>query len=51
MGIQSVGVSVQWAFGCDVACSDSSGFAEAVQVAKTADVVIMVVGLDQGQER
>ena len=46
-----MGVVVEWAFGCDVTCSDSSGFAEAVQVARSADVVIMVVGLDQGQER
>lgn len=46
-----MGVSVQWAFGCDVACTDSSGFAEAVQTAQAADVVIMVMGLDQGQER
>ena len=51
MGIQSMGVSVQWALGCDVACTDSSGFSTAVQTAKTADIVVMVVGLDQGQER
>lgn len=46
-----MGVEVEWALGCDVACGDSSGFTEAVQVAQSADVVIMVVGLDQGQER
>ena len=46
-----MGVTVQWVFGCDVACTDSSGFAAAVQVAKTVDVVVMVMGLDQGQER
>ena len=51
MGIQGMGVEVEWALGCDVACGDSSGFAEAVQVAQSADVVVMVVGLDQGQER
>ena len=51
MGIRSMGVSVQWAFGCDVACTESTGFAEAVEAAKTADAVVMVIGLDQGQER
>jgi hypothetical protein len=51
MGIQAMGVAVQWAFGCDVACPVSSGFAAAVAAAKTADVVVMVMGLDQGQER
>ena len=51
MGIQEAGVTVSWAFGCDVACSDSQGFAEAVTTAKAADVVVMVMGLDQGQER
>ena len=50
-GIQGLGVSVTWAFGCDVACADSSGFGEAVEVAKAAEAVVMVVGLDQGQER
>ena len=51
MGIQEAGVTTSWAFGCDVACSETAGFAEAVQVAKAADVVVMVMGLDQGQER
>ena len=51
MGIQSMGVAVQWVFGCDVACTDSSGFAAAVEAAKSVDVVVMVMGLDQGQER
>ena len=44
-------MSVQWAMGCNVACQDDSGFAGAVNVAKGADVVIVVVGLDEGQER
>ncbi|CAI8041647.1 Probable beta-D-xylosidase 2, partial [Geodia barretti] len=51
MGIQDAGVTSSWAFGCDVACSDSGGFAEAVTIAKGADVVIVVMGLDHGQER
>ena len=51
MGIQNLGVSVSWAFGCDVSCTDSSGFAQAVATAKGAQAVIMVIGLDQSQER
>ena len=51
MGVQEVGAKTTWAFGCDVACSETTGFAEAVQVAREADVVVMVMGLDQGQER
>ena len=44
-------MSVQWVFGCDVACADSGGFAAAVEAAKNVDAVIMVMGLDQRQER
>jgi len=37
--------------GCkDTACSDTSGFAAAVDAAKDSDNVIVFVGLDQGQE-
>ena len=50
-GIQKMGVSVEWALGCDVPCQDTSGFSAAVNVAKSADVVIVVVGLDESQER
>ena len=46
-----MGVSVEWALGCDVPCQDTSGFSAAVNVAKSADVVIVVVGLDESQER
>ena len=46
-----MGVSVQWALGCDVPCQDTSGFSDAVNVAKSADVVIVIVGLDESQER
>ena len=49
-GIQKMGVSVESAMGCNVACQDNSGFATAINVAKSADVVIVVVGLDEGQE-
>jgi len=46
-----MGVSVESAMGCNVACQNDSGFATAINVAKSADVVIVVVGLDEGQER
>lgn len=44
-------ISVSWAFGCDVPCTDTSGFAQAENAAKNAEAVIVVVGLDQSQER
>lgn len=50
-GIQKLGVSVTQAAGCDVKCEDTSGFAAAVSAAKGAEAVIVVVGLDQSQER
>ena len=43
--------SVTSAKGCDVKCSDDSGFQEAVSTAQKAQVVIVVIGLDQSQER
>ncbi|XP_019154966.1 PREDICTED: probable beta-D-xylosidase 6 [Ipomoea nil] len=40
-----------YASGClDVACNSTDGFAEAVSIAKRADYVIVVVGLDLSQE-
>ena len=50
-GLQKIGASVTNVQGCDVKCDSDSGFAEAVNAAKAADVVVVVVGLDQGQER
>lgn len=38
------GVEVLYARGCDVTDPDKSGFAEAVQLAQSADVVVLVVG-------
>ena len=46
-----MGVSVEWSLGCDVSCQDTSGFSDAVNIAKSADVVIVIVGLDESQER
>ena len=43
--------SVTSAMGCDVNCTDDSGFQEAVSAAQKAQAVIVVIGLDQSQER
>ena len=51
MGLQKLGVSVSYAMGCDVKCASDSGFADAVTAAKSADAVVLVVGLDESQER
>ena len=37
--------------GCDVSCSDTSKFKDATDAAAAADAVVLVVGLDQHQER
>ena len=50
-GLQKLGVSVTYEQGCDVKCSNDSGFPDAVNAAKAADAVIVVIGLDEGQER
>ena len=39
------------AAGCDVAGMSTDGIAEAVAVAKAADVVVLAMGIDQSQER
>ena len=49
-GIKSVASDVTTAKGCDVKCTDDSGFKEAVTAAQNAQAVIVVVGLDQSQE-
>ena len=43
--------SVTSAKGCDVKCSDDSGFQEAVSAAQKAQAVIVIIGLDGSQER
>ena len=50
-GLQKIGASVTYKQGCDVKCSSDSGFSDAVNAAKAADVVVVVIGLDQSQER
>ena len=42
---------MSYAMGCDVQCANDSGFAAAVTVAKSADAVVLVVGLDESQEK
>jgi beta-glucosidase-like glycosyl hydrolase len=51
-----LGKDVLYAKGCEVDGIDTSGFDEAIQVAKKADIIILVVGLNQinegeGQDR
>ncbi len=41
---------VRYAPGCEVAGTSTAGFAEAIQAARSADVAILVLGLDQAQE-
>jgi len=41
---------VTYVKGCDIASSSTSGFADAINAAKTADATVIVVGLDQSQE-
>ena len=36
--------------GCDVKCTDDSGFQEAVSAAQKAQAIIVVIGLDGSQE-
>jgi len=44
--------SAVYASGCaDVACNSSAGFDAAVALAKSADAVVLVVGIDETQER
>ncbi|XP_065885416.1 uncharacterized protein [Dysidea avara] len=49
-GIKSMASNVTTAKGCDVKCTDDSGFKEAVTAAQNAQAVIVVVGLDGSQE-
>lgn len=43
---------VSWAPGCaDVACASDAGFSRAEDATKGADAAVVVLGLDQGQER
>ncbi|MCL7049567.1 hypothetical protein MKW94_028992 [Papaver nudicaule] len=50
-GFQAYEVNTTFVSGClDISCSSTDGFAEAVQIAKEADVVIAILGLDLSQE-
>ena len=50
-GIKLIATTVTSTEGCDVKCTDDGGFQEAVSVAQKAQAVIVVIGLDQSQER
>ena len=49
--MKNLNISVTQIQGCDVKCSSDSHFSAAVSAAKSADVVVVVVGLDESQER
>ncbi|XP_065183747.1 uncharacterized protein LOC135814545 isoform X1 [Sycon ciliatum] len=49
-GLQKAGVQVTQVQGCDVKCTDTSKFEDATKAAAASDFVVLVVGLDQGQE-
>ncbi|PIA54809.1 hypothetical protein AQUCO_00901003v1 [Aquilegia coerulea] len=50
-GFQAHTQIVYYTAGCiDVACQSTDGFAEAVRIARMADVVVVVAGLDLSQE-
>jgi len=43
--------AVAYAVGCDVFCNTTSGFSEAIDLAKSSDVSVVFLGLDESQER
>ena len=48
---QSYSVNVSFAHGCSINAVDESGFAEAIELAASSDVVIFFGGIDQSIER
>ena len=54
MGFQNVTqgtINISYALGCLVNSSNQSGFAEAIELARSADVVIFIGGIDESIER
>eukprot|EP00050_Salpingoeca_kvevrii_P017654 m.67087 g.67087 ORF g.67087 m.67087 type:complete len:487 (-) comp7653_c0_seq1:71-1531(-) len=49
-GLKAYTDSVQQSDGCDVPCKRQDGFANAISLAKSAQAVVLVVGLAQSQE-
>lgn len=43
-------IDIAYAFGCNIAGNNESGFAEAIELARTADIVIYFGGYDQSVE-
>lgn len=50
-GAKAYSSAVSYVLGCDVACDSTAGFADAIAAAKASDLVVVIVGLDQGQVR
>ena len=44
-------VSVTYALGCGIDSSSMEGFDEALQAVSEADAVVLVMGIDQSQEK
>ena len=42
---------VNYAIGCDIDSNSTEGFESAEEVARVSDVIVLVVGIDQSQER
>ena len=43
--------NVKFAKGCEIGSDDKSGFAEAINLAKSSDIAILFVGMNQSSER
>jgi hypothetical protein len=48
--VEGKSIDVEFSFGCQISGSDESGFAEAIELARQADVVFYFGGLNQSQE-
>jgi beta-D-xylosidase 4 len=44
-------IDIEYAFGCNIAGKNDSGFAEAIELARLADIVFFIGGQDQSIER
>jgi len=49
-GMRKYNQKVSYSQGCDVACESTSGFQDAINAAKNADVAVIIVGIDQSLE-
>ncbi len=44
-------INIQYAFGCDISGTNDTGFAAAIELARTADIIFYIGGLNQSIER